>query len=222
MRADYDMLFTTQSQLLASLNAARAINAYERRFHTFARVPLLVIDDFGLKPLRAPQDEDFYDLVAERYEQGATIVNSNLNFSGWGDAFRNRLLGAATLDRLHHDAYRLTLEGEGYPLPDPCRRPQDQPLLQEENRRNDHLVRAPRSAPLRGSTNPDSGGSMRVISDIDVPSVVAVDVAPKRALTHLEQPYRVLLCQPPSLPTTVGFLESHPLDLYYTGQTICS
>ena len=25
---------------------------------TFARVPLLVIDDFGLKPLRAPQDED--------------------------------------------------------------------------------------------------------------------------------------------------------------------
>ena len=71
VRADYDVLFTTQSQLLASLNAARAINAYERRFHTFARVPLLVIDDFGLKPLRAPQDEDFHDLVAERYEQGA-------------------------------------------------------------------------------------------------------------------------------------------------------
>ena len=46
VRADYDVLFTTQSQLLASLNAARAINAYERRFHTFARVPLLVIDDF--------------------------------------------------------------------------------------------------------------------------------------------------------------------------------
>ena len=75
MRADYDVLFTTQSQLLASLNAARAINAYERRFHTFARVALLVIDDFGLKPLRAPQDEDLLDLVAERYEQGATIVH---------------------------------------------------------------------------------------------------------------------------------------------------
>ena len=53
VRADYDVLFTTQSQLLASLHAARAINAYERRFQTFARVPLLVIDDFGLKPLRA-------------------------------------------------------------------------------------------------------------------------------------------------------------------------
>ena len=84
MRADYDVLFTTQSQLLASLNAARAIDAYERRFHTFARVPLLVIDDFGLKPLRAPQDEDSHDLVAERYEQDATIVTSNLDFSEWG------------------------------------------------------------------------------------------------------------------------------------------
>ena len=65
-----------------------------------ARVPLLVIDDFGLKPLRAPQDEDFHDLVAERYEQGATIISSNLDFPEWGDAFPNRLLGAATLDRL--------------------------------------------------------------------------------------------------------------------------
>ena len=84
VRADYDALFTTQSQLLASLHAVRAINAYERRFHTFARVPLLVIDDFGLKPLRAPQDEDFHDLVAERYEQGATIIYVIWNITSGG------------------------------------------------------------------------------------------------------------------------------------------
>ena len=123
MREDYDVLFTTQSQLLTTLNAARAINAFERRFLSFARVPLLIIDDFGLKPLRAPQDEDFHDLIAERYEQGATVVTSNLDFGEWGDAFPNRLLGAATLDRLRHGAYRLTLEGDSYrsprPLPEP-------------------------------------------------------------------------------------------------------
>ena len=123
VRADHDVLFTTQSQLLASLHAARAINAYERRFQAFARVPLLVIDDFGLKPLRAPQDEDFHDLVAERYERGATVVTSNLDFSEWGDAFPNRLLGAATLDRLRHGAYRLTLEGQSYRSPRPMPEP---------------------------------------------------------------------------------------------------
>jgi DNA replication protein DnaC len=117
VRAGHDVLFTTQSQLLGSLNAARAVGTYERRFQALARVALLIIDDFGLKPLRAPQDEDLHDLVAERYEQGATLITSNLDFDEWGDAFPNRLLGAATLDRLRHGAYRLTLDGESYRAP---------------------------------------------------------------------------------------------------------
>jgi len=115
----YEVLFTTQSQLLGSLQAARATGTYERRFQTLARVPLLIRDDFGLQPLRPPQDEDFHDLVAERYEQTATILTSNLDFSEWGDAFPNRLLGAATLDRLRHGAYRLLLEGQSYRAPKP-------------------------------------------------------------------------------------------------------
>lgn len=115
----YEVLFTTQSQLLGSLQAARATGTYERRFQTLARVPLLILDDFGLKPLRPPQDEDFHDLIAERYEQTATLLTSNLDFSEWGDAFPNRLLGAATLDRLRHGAYRLLLEGQSYRTPKP-------------------------------------------------------------------------------------------------------
>ena len=109
-----DVLFFTQAKLLANLNAARATNTYEKRFQALAKVPLLIIDDFGLKPLKSPQDEDLHDLIDERYEQQATIITSNLDFSEWGDAFPNKLLGAATLDRLRHNAYRLVLEGESY------------------------------------------------------------------------------------------------------------
>ena len=76
-------------------------------------MPLIVIDDFGLKPMRPPQDEVFHDLVAERYERGATIITSNLDFSERGDAFSNQLLGAAILDRLRHTAYRIVL-GDSY------------------------------------------------------------------------------------------------------------
>lgn len=115
----YEVLFTTQSQLLGSLQAARATGSYERRFQTLARVPLLIIDDFGLKPLRSPQDEDFHDLIAERYEQAATLITSNLDFSEWNEAFPNRLLGASTLDRLRHGAYRLILDGQSYRAPKP-------------------------------------------------------------------------------------------------------
>ena len=74
---------------------------------------------FGLKPLRQPHDEVFHDLLAERYERGATIITSNLDFSEWGDAFPNQLLGAGTLGRLRHGAYRLVLDGESYRRPRP-------------------------------------------------------------------------------------------------------
>ncbi len=119
VRQGYDVLFSTQAKLLGHLHAARATNTFERRFQTFVKAPLLIIDDFGLKPMRPPHDEDFHDLIAERYERGATIITSNLDFSEWGDAFPNKLLGAATLDRLRHNAYRMVLDGDSYRMPKP-------------------------------------------------------------------------------------------------------
>lgn len=119
VRQGYDVLFLTQSQLLGQLQKARAIGSFERKFQSLARVDLLLIDDFGLKPLRSPQDEDLHDLIAERYERTSTGVTSNLDFAEWGEAFPNRLLGSATLDRLRHNAYRLVLDGDSYRRPKP-------------------------------------------------------------------------------------------------------
>jgi DNA replication protein DnaC len=112
IRQGVDVLFTSCTQLAASLNSARAIGSYERKLATLSRVPLLIIDDFGLKPLRPPADEDIHDLIGERYEQVSTIVTSNLDFSEWDEAFpNNRLLASATVDRLRHNAYCIELEG---------------------------------------------------------------------------------------------------------------
>lgn len=119
IRKGFDVLFTTQTKLLGQLRAARATHAYERRFAALAKVELLIIDEFGLKPLQSPEDEDFHDLVAERYERHPSIVTSNLDFAEWGDAFPNRLLGAAVIDRLRHGAYRVILDGKSYRAPRP-------------------------------------------------------------------------------------------------------
>jgi DNA replication protein DnaC len=118
IRQGTDVLFSTCAQLTASLNAARATGAYDRRLATLARISLLIIDDFGLKPLRPPADEDLHDLIAERYEQTSTLVTSNLDFDEWDQAFpANRLLASATLDRLRHNAYCLVLDGESFRAP---------------------------------------------------------------------------------------------------------
>ena len=118
VRQGVDVIFTTCTGLTQSLNAARATGGYERKLAQLARVPLLIIDDFGLKPLRPPADEDLHDLIAERYETAATIVTSNLDFPEWDQAFpANRLLASATLDRLRHNAYCLVLDGDSYRAP---------------------------------------------------------------------------------------------------------
>ena len=118
VRQGVDVAFMTCSQLTASLNAARATGGYERRLANLARVPLLIIDDYGLKPLRPPADEDLHELMAERYESVTTIVTSNLDFQEWDQAFpANKLLASATLDRMRHNAYCLVLDGASYRMP---------------------------------------------------------------------------------------------------------
>ena len=117
IRRSHDVVFVTLTKMLQQLQAARAVGGYDRKFQYFAKVDLLVIDDFGLKPLTMNQDEDFHDVVAERYEQRATIITSNLDFGEWGEAFQNKLLGAATIDRLGHGAYRVILNGKSYRTP---------------------------------------------------------------------------------------------------------
>ena len=133
IRSGYDVLFTTVSKMLSQLNAARANNGFDRHFAKLAAVDLLIIDDFGLKPLKGSQDEDFHDVIAERYERKSTIVTSNLDIPEWTDAFPNRILGAATIDRLRHGAYKVVLDGKSYrstkPVPKglktPCQIPEN-------------------------------------------------------------------------------------------------
>ncbi len=109
-----DVLWLSQSKLFNELQAAKAAGRYEKKFSEFAKVTLLIIDDFGLRPMRSPQDEDFHDLISARYEFASTIVTSNLAFIEWGNAFPNQLLAAATLDRIRHNAHRVILDGASF------------------------------------------------------------------------------------------------------------
>lgn len=114
IRQEIDVLCLSQNKLFSDLQAARASGRYDKKIAELAKVTLLIIDDFGLRPLRTPQDEDLHELISERYERVATIVTSNLDFSEWGNAFPNQLLAAATLDRLRHNAHRIVLEGASF------------------------------------------------------------------------------------------------------------
>lgn len=102
----------------ASQVSALLTNKFELRLRraTFWAGKLLESFDFSRPPNL--NRSLIHDLIVERYEPAATIVTSNLDFTEWDQALpAKRLLTAATLDRLRHNAYCLTLDGDSYRSP---------------------------------------------------------------------------------------------------------
>lgn len=113
-RRGYDVLFVRAAQMLAHLHGGRADGTYERRLFHYLRPDVLVLDDFGLKPMNAAQAEDFYDVVDGRYQKAAIVLTTNRAFGEWLDLFGQPVLGAAAIDRLAHGATQIVVTGDSF------------------------------------------------------------------------------------------------------------
>src|SRR5574337_216138 len=96
------------------------LQAPVHRHHIYLHLPapmradLLVLDDFGLKPMQPPAAQDLYDIINERYEKGAILLTSNHAPAEWATWFADPLLASAGLDRLAHRAPFLIITGNSY------------------------------------------------------------------------------------------------------------
>lgn len=115
-RKGFDVLFTAAHRMLAHLGAGRADGSYEKRLAAYTKPHLLVIDDFGLKPLPPSGPADLYDVIDGRYERASIVLTSNRAPSEWPDLFGDPLLASAGLDRLAHRATVLMITGRSYRL----------------------------------------------------------------------------------------------------------
>jgi DNA replication protein DnaC len=115
-RQGFDILLTTAHGMLSHLHAGRADGSHERRLATYLRPDLLVIDDFGLKPMPPSGPSDMYDIINERYETASIVLTSNRAPAEWQDLWGDPLLGSAGLDRLGDRAVVLTVTGPSYRL----------------------------------------------------------------------------------------------------------
>jgi len=124
-RQGLQVLFINTHKMLQHLNGGRADGSWERRLQVYLRPDLLVLDDFGLKPLPHPAPEDLYDVINERYERGSILLTSNRAPAEWPDLFRDPLLASAGLDRLTHRAEIVIIRGASF-------RAQGRPRLEQE------------------------------------------------------------------------------------------
>jgi DNA replication protein DnaC len=110
--------FLTAADLLMILSAAvKQGNLGEVLRRTVLSYRLLVIDEIGYLPMAREQANLFFQVIARRYEKGATIVTSNLPFGQWDTTFAgDATLTAALLDRLLHHAHIVPIQGDSYRL----------------------------------------------------------------------------------------------------------
>jgi len=124
-RLGFQVLFINTHKMLQHLNGGRLDGSWERRLNVYLRPDLLILDDFGLKPLAPPSPEDLYDVINERYERGSILLTSNRAPAEWPDLFRDPLLASAGLDRLTHRAEIVVIRGVSF-------RAKDRPRLEQE------------------------------------------------------------------------------------------
>jgi DNA replication protein DnaC len=113
-RQGFDVLFVNTHKMLQHINGGRADDTLERRLQSYLRPDLLILDDFGLKPLAPPGPEDLYDIINERYEKGSIMLTSNRAPSEWPALFGDPLLASAGLDRLAHRATVVVITGASF------------------------------------------------------------------------------------------------------------
>ena len=94
------------------MTQAKAEGSYSKLLKTIAGLNLLIIDDWGLEPLKAATRNDLMEIMDDRYEQSATIIISQLPTEQWYESIGDNTLADAILDRLMHNAHRMNLTGE--------------------------------------------------------------------------------------------------------------
>lgn len=103
----HKVLYREAHVLLEELAESSLDGTRKERFAELAAVPLLIIDDLGMRKLPATAAEDLLELVMRRYERASTIITSNRPVEDWGKLLGDVAAVSAMLDRLLHHAHVL-------------------------------------------------------------------------------------------------------------------
>jgi len=98
--------------LYRTLAMARADGSYARVLARLGRISLLVLDDLGLAALSDQERRDLLEVIEDRHGAGSTIITSQLPVEHWHEVIGDPTIADALLDRLVHNAHRVTLKGE--------------------------------------------------------------------------------------------------------------
>ena len=108
----YRALYLRAPRLFDDLAMAKADGRYRKILAAYTRLDLLVIDDWGLANLTEEQRRDILEILEDRHGLRSTLIASQLPIEKWHKVIGDPTLGDAILDRLVHNAHKLSLKGD--------------------------------------------------------------------------------------------------------------
>ncbi len=97
----------TPHALLEDIADAAIDGARKECMENLATVPLLIIDDLGMRKLPPTAAEELLEIVLRRYERTSTLLTSNRPVEDWGKLLGDSAAVTAMLDRLLHHGHIL-------------------------------------------------------------------------------------------------------------------
>ncbi|OZG31502.1 ATP-binding protein [Rickettsia endosymbiont of Culicoides newsteadi] len=65
---------------------------FNKKFNDYLSPNLLILDELGIKKLPNYSADDFFEIIAKRYEKGSVIITINKTFENWERIFDNKIL----------------------------------------------------------------------------------------------------------------------------------
>ena len=112
-------LFTSAADIINTLSAAQATHRLKTELRRYLAPALLIIDELGFMPIDKHGADMIFQVISQRYEQGAIVLTTNKAFKTWPAIFNNdSVVTSAILDRLIHHAETVPIEGKSYRMKD--------------------------------------------------------------------------------------------------------
>jgi len=108
----YSARYYRVTRLLEEIKIARLEGSYTKALQKLSRINLLILDDFGVTPLKADELNDLFEVIEERTLSGSTIITAQLPVKEWHNYLGNATIADAMMDRLIYSAHRIEMKGE--------------------------------------------------------------------------------------------------------------
>jgi DNA replication protein DnaC len=108
----YSARYYRVTRLLEEIKLARLDGSYTKAMQKLSKFNLLILDDFGVTPLKADELNDLFEVIEERTLGGSTIITAQLPIKEWHSYLGNETIADAMMDRLIYSAHRIEMKGE--------------------------------------------------------------------------------------------------------------